>query len=356
MYIKAKGRQLIHPETGEPIRLIGFNFTQNYWMPNEVILQTGVDDSAYKYASELGANSVRLLIRHSFFEPFETPFTYDTTALNWLDLQIKHAKQNGLLVTLALVLPHGGDWLDKEDGKDFRFWYDEALQKRFIEIWQVFAERYKDEEALLGYDLFNVPVTNDRSGQSYYDLLDKTIEQIRLIDENHLIVVSKLYGCHGIGDDLDSPKYYKKVNWENIIYDYHFYDPNDYTHQYAGWIGNNSDGGSYPDESILEPVEEGVSLPRNIDYLRKRLNHILQFGRENDVPVHIGEIGLTHPCYHHKGALNWIKDVKAILSEDNVGYYYWDFQSEAMGLIMQKAEEEIDPSKINLGLAENLFR
>lgn len=355
VHIKANGRQLINSKSGEQIRLVGFNFTQNYWMPNDVILQTGVDGSAYKYASELGANSIRLLIRHSFLEPYETPLSYDIPALNWLDLQIKHAKQNNLLVTLALVLPHGGDWLDKSDGKDFRIWNDDALQQRFIAMWKVLAERYANEETVLGYDLFNVPITDDQSGQSYYDLLDKTIQSIRCIDENHLIVVSKLYGCHGTGDDLDSPKYYKRVNWKNILYDYHFYDPIDYTHQYAGWIGNHSDGGSYPDDTILESVEDGVSLPRNKDYLLRRLSNILQFGRDNEVPVHIGEIGLTHHCYNEKGGLNWIRDVKDILKDHNVGYYYWDFQSEAMGLIIQPAEERINTSKINHDLAAILF-
>ena len=341
MFVKAQGKKLIEPKTGETLTLRGFNFTQNYWMPTETILRTGLNDEAYKYASRLGANGIRLTVSHHFLEPFETPYVYSDEALRWLDLQIKHAKQNNLYVSIALVLPHGGDWLDKVEGKDFRLWHHDEFQMRFIEIWRTLALRYVHESTVLGYDLFNVPVTDDQSGEAYFKLIEKTIQQVRAIDSNHMIVVSKLYGCHGEIDHHDSDMYYRKLCWDNLLYDYHFYDPVNYTHQFAEWIGNYSDGGRYPDDSIL----------RNKAYLDERLKRIIEFSERSDVPIHIGEIGLVHICFKDKGGLHWISDVVEILTQKGVGFYYWDFQSLAMGLINQSAEEQIDEEKVNHALA-----
>lgn len=355
MFVKTQGRKLIDPITGCPMTLRGFNFTQNYWMPADVILRTGLDDEAYKYASRLGANSIRLTVSHRFLEPLETPFVYNEEALKWLDLQINHAKQNNLYVSIALVLPHGGDWLDKEEGKDFRIWHHEEFQIRFIEVWRTLARRYAQETTVLGYDLFNVPVTDDQSGEAYFELLHRSIQHIRAVDSEHLIVVSKLYGCHGEIDYQDSYKYYHKVNWDNILYDGHFYDPVKFTHQYAEWMGYYDDGGSYPDDSILEVSDMGVMMPRNKSYLNERLRRLIEFGERNDVPIHLGEIGLIHICYEDKGGLSWISDVIEILTKNGVGFFYWDFQSLAMGLINQSSEEKIDEEKVNHALAVLLF-
>lgn len=141
MHVKAVGKYLIDPDSENPLILRGFNFTQNYWMPTDTILKTGKDDQAYKFAKRIGANSIRLTVRHSFLEPHESPLVYSAEALKWLDLQIEHAKNNGLYISLALVLPHGGDWLDKKDGNDFRLWHQFDFQMRFIEKWKTLACR-----------------------------------------------------------------------------------------------------------------------------------------------------------------------------------------------------------------------
>lgn len=139
------------------------------------------------------------------------------------------------------------------------------------------------------------------------------------------------------------------------MYDGHFYDPVVYTHQYADWIGNNSDGGHYPDDSILEEIEKSEKMPRNKAYLKHQMKYIFEFGVDNDVPVHIGEIGLVPICYQGKGGLIWIADILELLDQRGIGFFYWDFQSQAMGLVEQSAEEPIDENKINHALASLLF-
>lgn len=357
MFIKRKGKYLYHSNSEQPLYLKGFNMTQNYWMPDGIILKTCLDDQPFKLASKMGANAIRLTVRHSFLEDPLVPFQYSEPAFEWLDLQVWHAKDAGLLITIALVLPIGGDWLDKQEGKDFSLWTDPQKQSRFVRVWKKIATRYAECPEVLGYDLFNVPITNDGTGDAYEALLSHTIEAIRQVDQHHLIMVSKLYGIDGCIEEHETIEQYRLVNDENVLYDSHFYDPIAYSHQYAEWIGNYEDGGSYPDETLFEPVVTGEFIPRNKAYLEDRLKVLIAFKERFNYPVHVGEIGLVHCCFDgDKGGMTWVNDVCDILETVGIGYYYWDFQSEAMGLIRQAAHETIDTSLVNYELASVLFK
>lgn len=92
-------------------------------------------------------------------------------------------------------------------------------------------------------------------------------------------------------------------------------------------------------------------MSRNKAYLNNRLKHFLEFGERSDVPIHLGKIGLVHVCYQGKGGLHWIADVLDILAHKGVGFFYWDFQSQAMGLIDQPAEEKINEKRVNHALS-----
>lgn len=331
--------------------------THNYWMPDEIIFKTGLEDKAFKMASKMGANAIRLTVRHSFLEDPKAPFQYSERAFDWLDLQVTHAKHAGLLITIALVLPIGGDWLDKQEGKDFSLWEDRQKQERFVKIWQKIAMRYAECPEVLGYDLFNVPITNDQSGEAYEALLHQTIEAIRAVDQNHLIVVSKLYGVEGSIEVHETLEQYRLVSDENVLYDTHFYEPVAYSHQYAEWIGNFEDGGRYPDEAVFEPIGIGAFMPRNKAYLQDRLKVLIELNARFNYPVHVGEIGLVPCCFEgDKGGMAWVNDVCDILESNGIGYYYWDFQSEAMGLVHQAAHEAIDTNQVNNELASILFK
>ena len=80
------------------------------------------------------------------------------------------------------------------------------------------AIRYAQEPTVLAYDLFNVPVTDDQSGEAYFELLEKTIQCIRSVDSEHLIVISKLYGHSGDIDHQDVASILMVGNIQMILF------------------------------------------------------------------------------------------------------------------------------------------
>jgi len=141
---------------------------------------------------EWGFNCIRLVIIWDGVEP--EPGRYDDEYLAGVDKRIQWAKENGMYVILDMhqdlfSAKFGGDgapdWAILDDGKPHihsgsiwsmayftspavqaafdNFWANKpapdgiGLQDHFARAWQHVAERYADEPAVIGYDLFNEP-------------------------------------------------------------------------------------------------------------------------------------------------------------------------------------------------------
>jgi endoglycosylceramidase len=141
---------------------------------------------------EWGFNCIRLVIIWDGVEP--EPGHYDDEYLAGVDKRIQWAKENGIYVILDMhqdlfSAKFGGDgapdWAILDDGKPHihngstwsmayftspavqaafdNFWANKpvsdgiGLQDHFARAWQHVAERYADEPAVVGYDLFNEP-------------------------------------------------------------------------------------------------------------------------------------------------------------------------------------------------------
>jgi endoglucanase len=110
------------------------------------------------------------------------------------------------------------------------------------------------------YDLLNEPVTTDADGQQWQSFATRLVEEVRRVDRNHLLIIGKLYGVHS-AYTTDGVASQFLVADNNVMYDFHFYEPIDYTHQYASWIARPmGDGGRYPDPEIFLPTGRQVYI------------------------------------------------------------------------------------------------
>ncbi len=206
----------------------------------------------------------------------ETPF--DQELLDWLDLNVRWAEEHEVYLILDMHVPLGADWLNQSAERkplnDYRIWTDPVIQERYIQLWTTIAEKYKDNRWIAAYGLLNEPVTIGNTGEAWTGryknetsgdvilsaergLAERLIEEIRKIDTNHLIVLDALAGTNGSYDISNKAVPQFTVEDDNILYDVHFYDPAEYTHQYAYWVEYaNADGGKYPAEDRIIPNPE----------------------------------------------------------------------------------------------------
>ena len=171
------------------------------------------------------------------------------------------ARQQKIRLILDLHTPIGGFWLDPtSDDVSFDILSDPALRQQNANLWREIATRYKDEPAIAAYDLLNEPVTTDATGQQWQDFARELVAAVRSVDRNHLLVVGGIYGVNGRYGAAGIDQHFL-VDDKNVVYDFHFYEPIKYTHQYASWVeGPIKDGGRYPDANVILPTGNRVLL------------------------------------------------------------------------------------------------
>lgn len=161
-------------------------------------------------------------------KPFEQ-LTLRENAFDRLDWAIEMCQKYGLY---AIPDMHGavGSQSGQHHSGDTRvaggrLWEDgdigEICREKTKWLWLKIANRYKDNKAVAGYDLLNEPgVTIDGeqvTTSTNWDYYDELYDAIREVDPNHTII---LEGCWDVGS-LPAPS---KYGWENVIYEYHFYN------------------------------------------------------------------------------------------------------------------------------------
>jgi len=260
-FVHAQNRHLM--VNGKPIVLKGINFSNNYEQDLtslDLLNSTHHSEHDYQRVKNLGFNSIRFAFNGNWYE--QKPKDFWT----WLDHNIALAKRHQLYLILDMHVPIGGYWLNTASEKlDFRIWSDPHIQQRNLALWQAIAQRYKNETVIAAYDILNEPVTTDDTGEQWQQLAQALVDVIRSVDQNHLIIVGRVYGTHQSYQAKIAKKQFL-VNDDNVMYDFHFYEPIIYTHQYASWITSPlGDGGRYPDANRLIPTGEQVLLATTSD-------------------------------------------------------------------------------------------
>jgi len=317
-----------------PEMLRGVAVGNGVWNLQEFANMAINDAEDYARMSADGFNAARFYLSYKFLENDAEPYVYKQGGWDFIDKNIKLAKENGIKLVLNMHVPQGGFQSNGEGGA---LWDIEENQKRLIALWRAIAKRYANEPAIVAYDILNEPmVTKDKS--QWQKLAQKIVNAIREVDKNHLLFVERINGIipNNYSNDSEMNFIFIEDPANNWGLTFHFYSPIEYTHQYASWSDyfRNTDGGVYPDESI----------GRNKAFLEKEVNLYLKMAKERDLPVYLGEFGVIEATFNDgKGGLNWVSDMLDILKAHNVSFTYHAWVDGSFGV---KGRFEL----------ENLFR
>lgn len=247
--IHVQNRRIVTPD-GRFFHIKGIAFGNEVWSnpTHPPAYHHGKED--YARIKSMGFNAVRFYLNYRIFESDLSPFTYKESGFTWLDKNIAWAKEQGIHLVLNMHVPQGGF---QSLGKGLALWDVEQNQKRLTALWQEIARRYKDEPTILGYDLVNEPVVSRDISQ--WEILAKTIVQaIRQVDPYHIIFVERLNAVkNNWNENLNGSMNFILINDTNIVYEFHFYKPFNFTHQGAPWVPSlKGTKSSYPDPEFIE--------------------------------------------------------------------------------------------------------
>lgn len=221
---------------------------------------------------------------------------------------------------------------------------------RFTGGWQAIAEHFKSWPPGLFFELLNEPC-DQLTTEALAPVYQKAVAAIRKVDAKRIIVASP--GQWGQVSELDR---LRLPDDDRIIVTVHCYEPFQFTHQGAGWVGlQDLKGIRFPgppatpyqippsltgNSGVVAFVEGYNTLPAatnpsSIHPVRQTLQEAREWSDQFGRPIHLGEFGAHQTADDHSRA-NYLREVRLTaeslsipwaLWEWKAGFGYWDHQS-----------------------------
>lgn len=191
-----------------------------------------------------------------------------------------------------------------------QFSFTPEKQQLLTDVWQEIAAKYHAEPVIWGYDLLNEPsetnyVYSVVGSLDWNRWAEKIARAIRKVDPDKPIIVESASAGNVLGFEYLHP-----IDVPNVIYSFHFYNPQVYTHQN---VGGKTGAISYPG------MVQGKFHDR--EALEKIMRPAIEFQKQYRVPIYVGEFSAVRWA---PGAEKYLEDCIAIFEK-----YGWDWTYHA---------------------------
>lgn len=290
------------------------------------------DDADIALMAKLGFDHVRLsidpmpLTMSMYAPPGKNDF------LPRLDLAVDTMLANGLAVII--------DVHPAEDYKQ-RLRNEDGAVDRFTMLWRRLAAHEANRDPnMVFFEIMNEPEISD--GYRWAGIQERVAGAIREAAPHHTIIATG-----AMWSDIWNLLALEPLADGNVIYNFHFYEPHEFTHQGATWsvpywsylhgVPYPSAEGAMPD--VLNEVPDAVNRYEMQKYFLDGWNaHRIQvmmddaaaWGREHQVPLICNEFGAIRGGPRRgpdaESRANWLHDVRTALEADGIGWAMWDYR------------------------------
>lgn len=312
-FVRTDGR-VFRTEDGEEYFIRGIAFENDVFSDSTEPPAGYSDADTYRELAELGFNTVRFYLNYIVFEDDTAPYEYKDAGFAWLEENIVWAKEAGIRLILNMHFPQGGY---QSLGEGDALWKEQENQNRFTALWKEIALRYADEPAILGYGLVNEPrpvgETDAHDGlRVWQELAQTTVDAIRSVDQSHVIFIEKAEGTKdpATGDmlwEFKSNEQYVAIQDDNYAYEFHCYEPSEFTHQGFAWAGTEDTYSEYPNgDSIIASGLSWVNAQygngadiesREWQHVETSIAKIPKNINVMGISLHVSNLGTGGVCY-----------------------------------------------------------
>ena len=249
--------------------LVGQSRADEFW---KTYRDRYVTQDDIRFIRAQGFNMVRVPLHWKFFQ------TDDAEGFKLLDRVVQWSHDAGLYVILDLhAAPGGQTGTNIDDGHGYPWLFKDAdAQQQTVDLWARLARHYRNETAVLGYDLLNEPIPNYPGYEVLHPSLEPLYKRIaaaiRATDTHHILILG---GAEWDGDfSVFGPPFDG-----NTIYQLHKY-----------WTGVN--------QSTLEPF--------------------IAYREKYHVPIWLGESG--------ENTDEWVARFRGLLDSNSIGWAFWPYK------------------------------
>jgi endoglucanase len=254
---------------GYVTELVGPTHADEFW---KTYRERYITQDDIRFIRAQGFNTVRIPLHWKLFQ------TDDAEGFRLLDRVVKWSHEAGLYVILDLhAAPGGQTGTNIDDGHGYPWLLrDAGAQQQTIDLWARLARHYRNETAVLGYDLLNEPIPNYPGYEVLHPALEPLYKRIataiRAVDRHHILILG---GAEWDGDfSVFGPPFDN-----NTIYQLHKY-----------WAGVN--------QSTLQPF--------------------IAYREKYHVPIWLGESG--------ENTDEWVARFRGLLESNSIGWAFWPYK------------------------------
>jgi aryl-phospho-beta-D-glucosidase BglC (GH1 family) len=219
----------------------------------------------------------------------------------------------------------------------------------FVQLWRILASHFASSDpARVFFELMNEPEVQDP--YRWMGIQARVIESIRQIDADHTIVATAA-NYSSLPDLLQL----EPVRDPNVIYNFHFYEPYQFTHQGASWGADDwifYKNIPYPaSPATLAGQMKNVPGDRarydlylygatgwNSEAIAGRIAFAAAWARERHVPLICDEFGAYRETAEPASRSRWIGDVRSALEANHIGWAMWDYRGN-FGVVTRTGSE-----------------
>lgn len=255
----------------------------------------------------------------------------------YIDSCVKWCKKYGLRMILDIHKTAGYTFNNAYSEENSLF-KSEALQSRFISIWNELARRYGTEKETVVFELLNEVVENENS-EPWNTLARRTIEIIRKnAPETQIIIGGIEWNSVRAVALLDKP--YD----ENVIYTFHFYEPFAFTHQNASWVPETK-GVTMEYPSTVDAYKNAAGIigekasfifkdevkEMGVPLLEQLIIQAVKIAEERGAALYCGEYGVIDQA-SAVSTLRWFQDMHQLYEKYRIGRAAWSYKEMDFGI------------------------
>ena len=294
-----------------------------------------------------GLDHIRVPIDYDLVEDNEGNYKEDGFA--YLDKVLDWAEKYGLNMILDLHKTFGFSFDDGE--AETGFFENASYQERFYKLWEEFAKRYGKYSDRLCFEILN-EVTEKEYCDIWNEISTKCIKRIRAIAPDIKILLGGYYN-----NSIEALKDLALPVDENIVYNFHCYEPLVFTHQGGYWVAGMDTNFRMPFDVTYGKYNEYTeqNLARyaadfsdfdpdkvmGVDYFEILVSEAVRVAEERNVALYCGEYGVINLATA-EDTMKWYKMICSVFEKHGIGRAAWSYKEMDFGLVDDHMKSVID--------------
>ena len=281
-------------------------------------LDNFIAETDFAKISVWGLDHVRIPIDYNVLENEDG--TYKADGFARIDWALEMCRKYKLKTVIDLHKTAGFSFDNGE--KEAGFFDSAELQERFYRLWEEIAKHYGAMTNDVVFELLN-EVTDGCYITKWNQIAETCIRRIRAFAPDIMILVGSYHNNSVLTvNALDAP--YD----ENVIYNFHCYEPLKFTHQGAYWAAELN-----PDDRFA--FEEcGIDT----DYFEGLFADALAAAKKYNTTLYCGEYGMIDRVCP-EDTLKWYKTIHAVFEKYGIARSAWSYKEMDFGLSDERLDD-----------------